>query len=191
MTALLVLFAALMIAPAVPASAAPVVGGTLKFGWRGVEFFAAPGIANDLHGFTSAAGTLTVYDTNRDIVIHPDAAYYYQCIKQTGPTIIVICKFNSYLFFQLGDGNDRIKIDGPVPVSVQGGTGNDQLDANGQTGPASLRGQQGDDKVWGGPADDYLDVGEGDRTKQSVVDYFTGTDTCKGAFDYSVGCDLF
>ncbi|BCJ50643.1 hypothetical protein Asp14428_21180 [Actinoplanes sp. NBRC 14428] len=188
LSVLVALVAVLTMAPS-PAHAAPAVGGTLKFGWRGVEFFAASGIANDLRGFTAEDGTLSVYDTGRDIAIDPDIAY--KCTKTQGQDIIVVCKFNAYLFFQLGDRDDRIQIGGPIPVSVQGGSGNDQLDANGQKAPASLYGQQGDDRLWGGPAGDYLDVGAGDRTKQSIVDYWTGDDTCKGAFDYSVGCDRF
>ena len=184
----LVLGGVLAIAPA-PAHAAPAISGTFKFGWRGVEFYAAPGIANDLWGFTDEAGTLLIYDqSGQDIAIDPAVAY--KCTKTYGHIITVSCKFNAYLFFQLGDMNDRIRITGPKPVTVQGGAGNDQLDVSAPDSVAmSLYGGPGDDKLWGGPGDDLLDVGTGNPAKQSIVDYYGGDNDCRGAFDYSVGCD--
>ncbi|MFO0888288.1 MAG: hypothetical protein U0790_03975 [Isosphaeraceae bacterium] len=64
--------------------------------------------------------------------------------------------------FSGGAGNDVITIDPSIPLAarLEGGAGNDSLQAGG--GPATLSGGDGDDQIDGGAANDSLDGGAGD-----------------------------
>ncbi|WP_182868153.1 PKD domain-containing protein [Rhodopirellula sp. JC639] len=84
-----------------------------------------------------------------------------------------------------GDGNDIVTIapDVFVPVTIHGGTGDDQLSAGG--GQTTFYGQAGNDRLTGGNDDDLLDGGDGD----DVLIGDSGDDTLLGGAgeDYADG----
>jgi Ca2+-binding RTX toxin-like protein len=65
------------------------------------------------------------------------------------------------LFIAMGNGGDTVKLFDKGNDSVYGGTGNDTIDASGNTGNNYLAGGAGDDTINGGIGRDTLDGGSG------------------------------
>ncbi|UCE37498.1 MAG: hypothetical protein JSW00_18920 [Thermoplasmata archaeon] len=86
--------------------------------------------------------------------------------------------------YDAGSGEDYILIDSGVlsNVSLNGGSGDDELDASGCLGVATLYGGDGDDVLYGGAGSDYLNGGFG----HDELEGGNGNDTLIGGPDDDV-----
>jgi hypothetical protein len=122
----------------------------------------------------TATGVLTIVDevdATDNIVVERDGAI--DRIRAAGLTndtsdcttigATIECPLSTSIAVDLGGGNDRFVATAvPVPISIAGGAGNDDIDAS--AGPDVLAGGPGNDKLDGnGGVDDYFGEG-GDDT---------------------------
>ena len=158
--------AALTLAPA-------AFAGTLKRDGGAMVYTAAPGEQNQVVYSRNDDGTEGIYEENENV--HVDVGP--GCFSNGSCSIDGLTE----IIIDLGDGNDRLKASiTNVPVTVQGGEGDDVL-AGGRGSPYSLYGGPGNDLLsvtiftktymQGGEGDDLYDVFEavGDG-KDATVD---------------------
>ena len=190
---LLVLAAAWLCAlssTALAAGSASVSTTTLIFG-------AGAGDTNDVS--VSAAGdTYTITDSGAPIAPGPGCATVSpNQVTCTSPNIVSIR-------IQVGDGNDRVQVDGSVDLpaiffagtTLDGGDGNDTLtgapnESNNIMGDSFIGVAPGDDVITGGGRGDSLFGGAGaDRVSGGAGDDFFSAFAPDGTDEYSGGPDL-
>jgi hypothetical protein len=166
--ALSVACAGVMIAPASAQAA-----GTLSFSSpQALDFFAAPGVENDIV-VTRTGNSIAIHDAADTIDVgSPDCTGTgTNSVTCTGPEL-------KQANFQLGDMNDRLSSGDAVSVLADGGAGNDEITAgNASAGFATgLFGGDGNDRITGG---DGLDDANGDAGTD-VVSTGGGDDFANG-----------
>lgn len=103
----------------------------------------------------NAAGGLSVRDVFEHVTTN-DAA----CSRETDTIVTCPSAGVQRVTVHLGDGNDQLQFDAPLPVNAYGDDGDDWL-ATWAAEPAVLDGGAGDDRIVGGPGDDTLIGGPG------------------------------
>ena len=128
---------------------------------------AAPGEANSL-GIQdgNVPESVTLYSG-----VRPFTSFSEYCYDNSySSTGILICPAPNGVRVELGDGNDDLTVSSGVeePVTVFGGTGDDQIKGwgekdvlHGEAGNDRLSGYQGDDELFGGDGNDVLDAYSG------------------------------
>ena len=109
--------------------------------------------ANNVSAFADAGGRLVL--TSPEGIVEPDGPAP-ECIQDSPTQVSCVPSYIGAIRGDLGAGNDRFRaIAFPIPISVAGGTGNDDIGTSG-----------GPDVLAGGPDDDIL------RGNSGIDDYF-------------------
>lgn len=168
---------------AAPAAASPAAG-VVTADFLTVTYTAPTGVANVVR----TTGTLDNYffleDASAPIVLA--GAAQDRCTQVTPHA--VRCTSVLIATLNLDDQNDTLTTEGYTYLAVNGGAGNDKLNASGSVErPVSLRGEGGNDTLTGGAGDDILDTGPG--FLQQIVGG-AGSDACTGTSTLKSGCEL-
>jgi Ca2+-binding RTX toxin-like protein len=111
----------------------------------------------------SLDGQLSVIDTNLadDIVMISQSNGSISVTSNGGTPVVFSASAVNSIEVVLGGGNDTVVVGANilVPVTIDGGAGDDSLTAGG--GPSTLIGGMGNDILVGGPSDDSLFGGDG------------------------------
>lgn len=148
--------ATLLAAASAPAAQLAVEGGTLVYR-------AAPGEANAVIVRSEDPGELRFTDS---VAIAFPAG---TCRRADwDDEAVARCAFAGPVRVETGDGGDRVSLFNDLPATqsftVDGGAGDDRLDANAGGPAATLLGGDGSDELSGGTGDDVLDGGAGTDT---------------------------
>lgn len=156
----------------------------------------APGASSSAYPSYNADGSVTFYSAG--VTIDPTAAG--DCAETgqgTGNGHITCALYYAGLRLDMGDGNDSVSVftssdawPAEVPFTINGGAGNDNLNAGETQGAAKLSGAtinggDGDDTINGSPAVDTIDGGTGNDVitgygAADVIHAGDGDDTLTG-----------